>query len=259
MTVETGVLGANQETIVFTPQERQCQRLFRFAAGADPDDHRYRRGTGCATLNTPSSITFANARVGTVESQAISVTNSATAPAASLDATVSAYLGATASGTISKLAPGATDATDLSVGLNTSTSGLVAGLVAVGFKSNSGSGVTAPLPGQTVEVSGAVYQPGTASIAPVTAYVGSQGTQALSIANTDAADGYSENLIATVVGTTGGVTASGTTGDIAPQATSNAIALGFSTASAGVPGTVTLDLQSRCTASMASAKSTWAT
>ena len=40
------------------------------------------------------------------------------------------------------------------------------------------------------------------------------------------------------------MSASGTTGDIAPQASSNAISLSYSTASSGQIGTVTLDLKS---------------
>src|SRR5262249_41940710 len=63
-------------------------------------------------------------------------------------------------------------------------------------------------------------------------------------ANIAATDGYSENLIASVAGITGGVTAAGSTGDIAPGATSSAITLGFSTATAGVVGGVTLAYQS---------------
>ena len=96
------------------------------------------------------------------------------------------------------------------------------------------------MPSQSIEVSGAVYRPGTASVAPITVQVGQSTTQ-LSITNSDPDDGYSENLIATVVGTTGGVTASGTTGEIAPQATNDAITLGLSAASPGTVGTVTLD------------------
>jgi autotransporter passenger strand-loop-strand repeat protein len=70
--------------------------------------------------------------------------------------------------------------------------------------------------------------------------VGNSSTQ-VTITNNDPADGYSENLIASVVSTTGGITGSGSTGDIAAQATNNAITLDVSAASAGVAGTVTLD------------------
>ena len=77
----------------------------------------------------------------------------------------------------------------------------------------------------------------------LTVHVGDSGDQTLTITNIDPNDGYSENLIATVVGTTGAVTASGTTGDIAPQA-DGTIAVKFSTATAGSVGTVTLDLKS---------------
>ena len=77
----------------------------------------------------------------------------------------------------------------------------------------------------------------------LTVHVGGSGSQTITITNLDPNDGYSENLIATVVGTTGAVIASGTTGDIKPQA-DGAIAVHFSTATAGAVGTVTLDLKS---------------
>ena len=60
-------------------------------------------------------------------------------------------------------------------------------------------------------------------------HAGDAGTQFITFTNTDPNDGYSENLIATVIGTTGWVTASGSTGDIAPLST-GMIALQFSTA-----------------------------
>ena len=77
----------------------------------------------------------------------------------------------------------------------------------------------------------------------LTVHVGDSGTQTITITNLDPNDGYSENLIATVVGTTGALTASGTTGEIAPQA-DGTIAVKFSTATPGSIGTVTLDLKS---------------
>ncbi len=92
---------------------------------------------------------------------------------------------------------------------------------------------------------GSVYRLADASIAsnPLTVHVGDSGTQNLTFTNVDPNDGYSEKLIATVVGTTGAVTAAGTTGDIAAGADAT-IAVKFSTATPGQIGTVTLDLQS---------------
>jgi hypothetical protein len=70
-----------------------------------------------AQIDTPTTIIFPNARVGATETQNVSVTNTATAPAADLDVTPTAINSATASGSISLLAPGGTDYTDMAVGL----------------------------------------------------------------------------------------------------------------------------------------------
>jgi hypothetical protein len=94
-------------------------------------------------------------------------------------------------------------------------------------------------------VFGTVYRPAAFTVQPsgVSVHVGDPGTGTLVVTNTDPNDGYSENLIATVIGTTGGVQAHGSTGDIAPQSTGS-IGLSFPTAMAGLIGTVTLDLKS---------------
>ena len=76
----------------------------------------------------------------------------------------------------------------------------------------------------------------------IIAHVGDPTTQIVPITNSDPNDGYSENLIASLVGSSGNVTVSGTTtGDIAPQGTSSAFSVSYSTASAGIDGTITLD------------------
>ena len=151
------------------------------------------------------------------------------------------------SGSISQLAPGATDASDMSVGLNTSSAGALSGAVTLSALSDLGGGNTSPIASQDpyIDVFGTVYRPAAFTVQPsgVSVHVGDAGTQSLIITNTDVNDGYSENLIATVIGTTGGVQAHGTTGDIAPQSTGS-IGLTFSTAMAGLIGTVTLDLKS---------------
>ena len=79
--------------------------------------------------------------------------------------------------------------------------------------------------------------------ASITVHVGDPGTQPITITNLDPNNGYSENLIATVTGTTGALTTSGTAGDIDPQSTGT-IAVNFSTAAASSIGTVTLSLES---------------
>ena len=79
---------------------------------------------------------------------------------------------------------------------------------------------------------------------PLVFHVGGSGSVTLTVTNTAANDGYSEDLIATA-GTATGVTASGATGDIVAQGASSAITATVSTASAGtVSGSVTLNLQS---------------
>ena len=204
-----------------------------------------------ATINTLSPIVFGNVRVGGTDSEALSITNSATAPAEALDVSVGGTSGAvTGSGSFTGLAATSTDASDVTVGLSTLSAGAQNGAVTLNLSSDAGGGVTSPLPSRTLQVSGNVYREATASIAPlpsdIIVHVGDTVSDALSIANTAASDGYSENLIASVTGVSAGlVTSNLTTGDIAAGTSSSAIALGISTAAAGgVSGSVTLDLQS---------------
>jgi hypothetical protein len=101
----------------------------------------------------------------------------------------------------------------------------------------------------TVAVSGSVYREAAGTIAPIaiTVHVGDPGTAALTVANTDPADGFSESLIAAVTGASGGlsVLSANPTPDIAAGATDTSLMLGFSTAAAGtLSGTATLALTS---------------
>ena len=197
-------------------------------------------------VNTPSTVIFPNVHVGTTDSQAVSVANTAAVGAANLDVSLAASGNATATGTVSQLAPGATNATSLAVGINTATAGALAGSVTETALSDSG-GVTASVAPETpyIDVFGDVYRLASAEETPnhLTVALGASGTQSLVISNTDPNDGYSENLIATVVGTTGSVTATGSTGDITPQQSST-LAVNFPTTTAGQIGTVSLDLKS---------------
>ena len=241
-TLQTGNLGANSQTLTFTPQDLNDSGYSALLSDLTLTINYTVELPAEATLSSPMSINFGNLRVGAADSQAVSVTNSAIVGAASLDASFSLNGGATGSGTINQLAPGATDATDLSVGLNTSDGGPASGVATIDLESDSGDGITQSLNSQSIDVFGSVYRPGTPSIPAIIAHVGAPTTQTLAITNNDPNDGYSENLIATVVSSTGSVTTSGTTtGDIAPQATSDAISVGYSTASVGEVGTVTLD------------------
>ncbi len=206
------------------------------------------------TLKTPTPIDFGNVRVGASASETLSIMNSATPPAEGLDASIGSTTGAaTGTGSFSLLQAGATDSTDIVVGINSSSAGAKTGSVTLNLASDGtgldNNGITS-LPSQTIQVSGTVYREASASAAPLPTNlqfrVGDTAHENLAITNTAVNDGYSENLIANVVGTSGAVTASGTTGDIAAQAMNNtSVGIDISTATAGVvSGNVTLDLAS---------------
>jgi hypothetical protein len=124
----------------------------------------------------------------------------------------------------------------LVVGLNTTAAGSVNGAVTVNFASDgagtSGLGITA-LPNQSVGVTGVIGTVGNvfrlASASPAVpnpvdfgnVRVGSAATQALTITNTAANDGFSEKLNASIGGATAGVTAAGSFNLLAPQSSNN--------------------------------------
>ncbi len=203
-------------------------------------------------LNTSTSLSLGNARVGGTLSQALSISNSASPPAESLDVSLGGTTGsATSSGSISLLGAGATNSSSIVVGLGTTAAGALSGTVTLGYLSDGsgtdGSGTTS-LGTSKLTLSGTVYREATASASvsstPLVFHVGGSGSVALTVTNTAANDGYSEDLIATV-GTVTGVTASGATGDIVAQGASSAITATVSTASAGtISGSVKLNLQS---------------
>jgi hypothetical protein len=243
-TLTTGAIGANSETITFSPQDLNVSGYSTSLPDITLTIEYVTQPQAQPVLNSSDIVTFGNARVGTPESQAVSITNASNIGSAKLDATASLNGSATSSGSIVGLAPGATNSTDLLVGLNTQSAGAVSGIATIDFFSDSGDGETNYLLDDAIDVFGAVYRPGAATVAPIIAHVGDPTTATLAIENSDPADGYSENLTAAVAGTTGSVTASGSTGDIAPQATSNGISVSFSTAAVGDDGVVELALTS---------------
>jgi hypothetical protein len=200
-----------------------------------------------AVVNTPSPINFPNVHVGDSASTALSIANAATAPAAGLDASFAPLpAGVTATGSVRELAPGATDSTHLSVGIDTTRAGAKSGSIPIHFFSDAGGGKATPLPSQNIQVNGAVYRQAAAAVAPATpiVHVGDPGSMALTVTNADPADGYSENLIATLAGSSGGIVVTGgSTAQLAAGASdSSTFTATFSTASAGtVSGTATLD------------------
>ena len=195
------------------------------------------------------AVVLPNVRVGAQDSRTISVSNTATASAASLDVTTTVSGSSQASGTISELTAGATDGKDLSVGIGTQTAGLQTGTVTLDFFSDLGNGVTVPaLPDQTVTVTGAVYREAQAGItlSKSILHVGDPGTDTLTVTNTDPADGYSEELIASLTSASGQLSAgsTGATGAIAAgHHDSSSLSVRIPTTQSGtVSGTVTLDL-----------------
>jgi autotransporter passenger strand-loop-strand repeat protein len=240
VTADTSKVGSNSETFTFAATDVNASGYSANLPNQTLTITDTVEAAAQATVDTPSEVTLPNVRVGATDEEPLSVTNATPAPGAALDASVFMINNATGSGTITDLGAGATDDTDIQIGVTTATAGPKKGDVTLSLASDAGNGNKSALPNQFVEVFGGVYRPASPFVAPILVQVGNS-TAHLSITNSDPADGYSENLIASVVSSTGGVTASGTTGDIAAQATNNTITLGASAASAGTIGTVTLD------------------
>ncbi len=203
-----------------------------------------------ALLNTPDTIIFQNVRLGAAVSLPVSITNSADPDAQLLDVTPTTRAGATVTGTITGLAPGATDTTSIQVGLDTSKAGAQAGYVTLSAASDDGQGSTTPiLPPQIIDVFGSVYRTAAPSVtapASTIVHVGDPGILSLTVANTAPADGYSETLLASIASTTGGFfPINGASGPIAAGANTSTLSVGFSTSTAGVlTGVAGLELTS---------------
>ena len=217
--------------------------------GANPGSPAPGLAPAVEVLNSAATLTLANVRVGATDLAALSLSNGATAPAATLSVVPTATGAAIASGTIAGLAAGATDATSILAGIATASAGAHSGTVTLaGTSVASGVGTTLANP-PTVAVSGSVYREATGTIAPISTivHVGDSGTLALTVANTAASDGYSEALVAAIAGASGAVAAgaAGPTADIAAGAASNALTITVPTTAAGVEaGTATLTLTS---------------
>src|SRR5206468_5059795 len=128
------------------------------------------------------------------------------------------------SGSFNLLAAGSTNSSGLLIGIDTSSVGSKSGTAQITLSSDgtgtSGFGTTS-LGTQTVNISGTVYRLATASAhspEPVTfanVHVGdSFATQALSITNTAANDGFSEGLNASIGSATGNANAGGSFGSL---------------------------------------------
>ena len=189
-------LGAHDITLSFTPDDVNASGYSQTLAPITLTVKDTVAKPAQAALDTPATIIFPNVRVGALETQHVSVTNTATAPAQSLDVTPVAGSDVTASGSVSLLAPGATDASDLTVGLDTSTAGALGGYVTLVGTSDGGDGNTSPiLPNPTIDIFGSVYREAAASVSGANAivHVNDPGTLSLTVGNTTPADGFSES------------------------------------------------------------------
>jgi len=234
---QTSTAGTNTETLVFTPKDVNASGFGALLAPITLTITDTVTAVGVGQLNTPQTIVFPNVHVGTPESQALDVSNTGSAP---ISVSLSSTSPIITEGSIASLGAGATDTTDLSVAVDTSSAGAQSGVASVNFGSSD----------PPVDVFGDVYRLASGTIAPIDAYVniGSSGTVALAVMNTATADGFSENLLGTLVAVTGsiGIAAAGPTGEIAAGSSDrSSLLLDFSTAQAGtITGSATIDLTS---------------
>ncbi|MBX9606134.1 MAG: choice-of-anchor D domain-containing protein, partial [Gammaproteobacteria bacterium] len=212
------------------------------------------------TAHTPEPVVFANRRVGDSASQLLSITNDVPNDgfSESLDASIGGATGnaTTNGGSFSLLAAGGTNASALAVGIDTSSAGHKTGTATITLTSNgegtSGLGTTA-LGTQTVNVSGDVYRLAEASahtpepVVFANRHVGAAATQALSLTNTAANDGFSERLNASIGAGTGDVSTNGGSFSLlgAGQTNNGSLTVSLDTSSAGAKsGTATIALAS---------------
>ncbi len=153
--------------------------------------------------------------------------------------------GFNASGTVSNLVAGATNASTLRVGLNTSTAGTYSGAATVTLAS-TGSGTTgAPdlaLPDQNVSLTGRVYTPAVAQVADPSVNFGivhvgdAVAARGVSVTNAAAVTALNDVLRGSLGGATGAFSASGTLGAgvAAGQTDSSSLTVRLDTSTAGV-------------------------
>jgi len=182
-------------------------------------------GNGSVTINAdvyalanaqlPSSQSLGNARVGTVASGFISVSNvlPMNVPIGfheGLDVSTGVVTGSfTGSGNVTNLASGSSSNAALAVTMDTATAGNKTGTVNYSLASNGNgtSGLaTLGLPGGSVELSGAVFRTATSNVSPAPSTlrlrVGGTAEAVITISNSALADGFSESL--GVIGNTSG-------------------------------------------------------
>ena len=189
-------------------------------------------------------MSLAAQRVGGSATQVITVSNTAATGGYSeaLNASIGGTSGAaTGSGSISLLAAGGSNSSAISVGVNTTTAGAKSGTVTLAYVSDgtgtSGLGQT-NLSGQTLNVSGNVYQAASAAtVAPVNfgiVHVGDTATRNVTVTNSAATVALNDTLQAAMAGSGGGFTASGGFSGLGAQSSnSTGLSVALNTATAG--------------------------
>jgi hypothetical protein len=247
---QTTQRGTFSETFTFTPTDTNASG---FSASLAPITVTVDETVGApaqAVLNTPTTVLLPNVRVGGTDSQAISITNAAASPALALDVAASTTRAAVVTGSITDLAAGATDATSMTAGLDSSAAGAESGTIILAPASDIGGGQTSALAGAPIiGVFGSIYRTAAPTVAPITKiiHIGDPGSFALTVANTAATDGFSENLDAALASVTGSISAGATaaTPAIAPGASDSSLSVSVDTAAAAVfTGTANVALTS---------------
>ncbi len=272
--IDTSTLGGHTETITFAPRDvttvTASSTIPDGSSGATTQDETVT--PGAVALELPAitlvvkddvsanggppaaaaigvaatAIVLPNVRVGATDAEAVTVTNTAAAPAEALDVSAQASGDATVSGSVSGLTAGATDQTSIVAGLNTGSAGAKSGMVVL-------TPVSEPdktLATVDVAVSGSVFREAdaAASAVNIVVHVGDPGSAAIKISNADAADGFSEALVASLTGITSGLTilSDSPTADIAAgDSDAASLIFGFSTATAGtITGAATIGIVS---------------
>jgi hypothetical protein len=203
-------------------------------------------------LETVGPINLGTFYQGDVASTALSIMNAATAGSAGLDVTATASGEVTATGSITALAPGATDSSDINAAIDTSSPGVQTGYVTLTYASDDGQGNIVNAGSAEIEVIGTVYGPAEASLSAATIYVhqgagGGLAVVPITISNTALSNGYAENLDAQLFAFGPYVTgASGSVVDLKPgQSNDTRISATLSDANIGsYSGVVGIHLQS---------------
>jgi hypothetical protein len=244
VSIDTGTLGAQSELFTLSPTD-QNETGYSAALPARTlviEDTVV--GAAQGTLVTTGPLDLGNVRVGGTLATTLDVANTAPVGSAALDVVASGAGDVTTSGTISQLAAGVSNASLLVATLGTGGDGVQSGNVSVAFTSDAGNGNTLAAGGAgPVAVTGTVYDiaHGTITAQPLIVHQGTAGTVDLTVTNTNAADGFSENLVATILGHSGGITtASGSVNLAAGASNGNQLTASFA---AGAPGTLSGDVK----------------